>query len=99
PPAEIRFGDLASVAGEPSFDRATGTCASVYCHGDSLGDAAASLPQPRWFDTTGQVVCGSCHGLPPTDHASDRCETCHGQVVDDEGAIIRPELHIDGVVQ
>jgi predicted CxxxxCH...CXXCH cytochrome family protein len=83
-PAEVTFGPLASrrpafaAAGDaPSYDPDTGACSGVYCHGDSLADAAAANPQPVWTGSD-QAVCGSCHGDPPASHAGDRpCATCH----------------------
>jgi predicted CxxxxCH...CXXCH cytochrome family protein len=84
-PAEVTFGAAAAwrpdfadeAAGEPTYDPATGTCTGVYCHGDSLGDAAAANTRPVWT-ASGQAECGSCHGAPPASHAGDRaCATCH----------------------
>ena len=72
----------------PSYDPATATCSSVYCHGGTLGDTAATAPAPGWYDT-GVARCGSCHGAPPDDHASPRCGSCH-----QAGAV----AHLDGVL-
>lgn len=47
-----------------------------------------------------EIVCGSCHGLPPVGHIQvplSSCYTCHGEVVDREGRIINKDKHIDGV--
>lgn len=47
-----------------------------------------------------QVLCGSCHDLPPKGHIGPipltECFTCHGNVVDENGKIINPSLHING---
>lgn len=91
--AEVRLGALAARDVEPPrrtepprYDAATRTCAAVYCHGGTLGDAAAVAPAPRW-DEPGAAACGGCHGAPPADHASDACATCH-----------RGAAHLDGVL-
>lgn len=54
---------------------------------------------------TGQAECGTCHGLPPAGHSTfsgtiqgkEDCYLCHGNVVDNTGKIINPELHMNGV--
>jgi predicted CxxxxCH...CXXCH cytochrome family protein len=93
-PAEITFGALARSGGkQPSYDAVARTCQSSYCH----GSADAVWTEPR----SSQAACGSCHALPPpAPHpASDRCWTCHGEVLDEHGAFRAPELHVDGHVQ
>ncbi len=101
-PAEITFGDLAGLDGDgrtgpPSWSPDTGECSNVYCHGGALGDDAADNPVPVWTGTD-QADCGSCHGLPPQDHAQDQCGTCHERVADDSPAIIDTALHLNGEV-
>ena len=84
-PAEVTFGqaarsrpDFADSADEPSYDPDTGTCSGAYCHGDALGDPAASNPRPVWTGGADQAECGSCHGVPPSSHGADlACTTCH----------------------
>jgi predicted CxxxxCH...CXXCH cytochrome family protein len=55
------------------WNRTTGTCASAWCHGTST---------PKWTET-GNVFCGSCHGVPPVTAAHDAsmnlssCASCH----------------------
>ncbi len=45
-------------------------CSNQYCHGTSLGGVAGSGPScstcHAWPFTPGSVVCGSCHGIPPS---------------------------------
>ncbi|MEZ4399560.1 MAG: CxxxxCH/CxxCH domain-containing protein [Kofleriaceae bacterium] len=96
-PAEVVFTGLATATpvpadrtGPPTYDPATGTCAQVYCHGDVLGGAGGTRPQPVWTDDPpGPALCTSCHGQPPPDHAWSTCATCHPS-----GA-----AHLDGVVE
>lgn len=106
PPTEINFGDLAATdpdspnadrTGPPSYDYATATCAQVYCHGDVFADTDAALTQPVWL-LPGQTFCGSCHGLGPESHASNTCQHCHQQVIDDMG-FVNEGLHVDGTTQ
>ncbi len=84
---------------EPSlgWQRASGTCATASCHGTS---------QPAWT-STGQVACGTCHGVPPAtaSHATATtiasCATCHPSSVTSTGAIIitgGTSTHMNGVV-
>ncbi len=79
------------------WDRASQTCASASCHGAG---------RPRWT-SSGEVSCGSCHGIPPADanHAPDlpltSCATCHPGTVDAFGNILvigQTSEHINGVV-
>lgn len=119
-PAELfpSGGGLAFTDGAaPSWNPAAGTCANTYCHGAGsrfARDAAPNkLPRPVWTVATEQVVCGSCHGLPPQDgsvfHAGRTladCATCHSESVDETGAIkffvdpltgLRTSRHLDGL--
>ncbi|MBI2376255.1 MAG: CxxxxCH/CxxCH domain-containing protein [Deltaproteobacteria bacterium] len=100
PPAELSFGPLAATAGAtPSFDEATATCASVYCHGATLDAGRASVP--LWTRTDGsQTHCSGCHGFPPGgDHPrDDRCSLCHLPTASVDG-IGDPTTHIDGRLQ
>ncbi len=105
-PAEVFPHPLVGLAGtdgaEPRWDRASATCADVYCHGATLADASARERTPVWTKRGG-AVCGSCHGIPPVDdvHAPDLhltdCAACHPAAVDRFG---NPKVdeHIDGDV-
>lgn len=57
--------DDGSEGAETSFD-ATG-CTVPSCHGAKI---------PSWEEPAGER-CERCHGNPPADHASDRCNECH----------------------
>src|SRR5690606_28376013 len=48
----------AEVAANVGWDRASATCTTA-CHGTT---------SPAWT-STGEVSCGSCHGLPPSTAA------------------------------
>ena len=87
--------------GPPVFDPTSQTCSSVHCHGDTLGDSNATNTKPNWnAPWTGQAACGTCQGLPPSDHGTNSavCSLCHGLFVDANRNFINPALHIDGVV-
>lgn len=74
----------AEVAAELGWDRERSACASAWCHGPA---------QPPWT-SSGEVFCGSCHGVPPADaaHAPDlpltSCAGCHPRSVDPFGNIL-----------
>jgi predicted CxxxxCH...CXXCH cytochrome family protein len=79
------------------YDHDTQVCTNAYCHGSAL---------PAWT-SSGDVTCGTCHGIPPIDAAHDpsmtptTCVTCHPGTVDATGAIIvidGSSEHINGVV-
>ena len=101
PPAEITWGPLATWGGAvPAFDLETAVCAGTYCHGSTLA-AGGTNPSPHWnVVASGEVVCGSCHGLPPcSGHpGSGPCAPCHQEVYDGTDWV-DPQLHIDGQVQ
>lgn len=111
PPAEVALGAMAALtptgttrAAAPSYDRATQSCANVYCHGALLADSAATNTHPAWGAAgTGQADCGSCHGLPPHRAGASACASCHPSVAgpgDGNAAkIIAPALHIDGKLE
>ena len=94
-PAEVVLGALAARdlvpprrPAPPSYDAATQTCAGVYCHGATLGDAAALVTAPRWGQPDA-ATCRSCHGAPPAGHVpSARCDSCH-----------RGAVHIDAMIE
>jgi predicted CxxxxCH...CXXCH cytochrome family protein len=94
-PADVVFSGLAGAGTDPR--REAGSC-MVYCHGGALrGD-------PRWsseWTSTQAAGCDSCHGLPPgSPHPSSvDCGTCHLEVADASGGIVRASFHIDSVLQ
>ncbi|MBN2196071.1 MAG: CxxxxCH/CxxCH domain-containing protein [Polyangiaceae bacterium] len=100
-PAPVVFGSIATAAGAaPTWDRASATCASTYCHGATLPEAAIRTA-PEWTRVDGtQKACTSCHGNPPggVHPASSACENCHAAVAGPGGTITNAVLHIDGKV-
>lgn len=65
PTATVTFGGLASTGGTtPTWDRASATCSSTYCHGATLPDGTNHAPLWTKVDGT-QAACGTCHGNPP----------------------------------
>lgn len=93
-PAEIVFGDLAQSGDRsPSYDASTRSCQDSSCHRQA---------QPVWTEPrSSEEACGSCHGLPPPPPhpESTACATCHGEVIDAGRRFVRPELHVNGVVE
>jgi predicted CxxxxCH...CXXCH cytochrome family protein len=74
--ATVTFSGPAIGDATPSWDRATATCAGVYCHGSYSGTFsfffyetrdsyryAGARGRPQW--TGGAMTCTSCHGNPP----------------------------------
>jgi predicted CxxxxCH...CXXCH cytochrome family protein len=93
--AEVVFAGLPMApAGPPAWDRTSGRCANVYCHGATLSGGAAATPLWTLADGT-QRACGACHGAPPpAPHpVNPACGECHPGYGQDA---VDPELHIDG---
>lgn len=101
---------------QPMFDHETRRCGDVYCHGGGAtlsADMSVGINRtPLWTRIGRQeVVCGSCHGLPPTlwphnpSMAISDCVLCHSSVVDEYGNIrfvgapnTSVSEHIDGEI-
>jgi predicted CxxxxCH...CXXCH cytochrome family protein len=91
---------------QPAWDRTSGRCSDVYCHGGGkllAADGAAGIRRtPSWVPGSGAADCGACHGLPPADAAHSPtltlldCHRCH-RTVDATGAL-NPATHLNGVV-
>ncbi len=80
-----------------SWNPAAATCTQSACHVPNPADTAATSTVPVWTRTTGQDArCGTCHGLGPTGHLSDKCEGCHGLGYADGGVDLA--LHLNGQV-
>ena len=83
----------------PVWNADNATCGSVYCH-DPLGapDTKAKNSSPTWnSQDAGEAACGTCHGLPPSTHADNRCEICHGiAFVADAGIVVA--MHVNGTI-
>ena len=104
--AAVVFGALATSGGaSPAWDRSQASCASVYCHGATL--PGGNNTTPRWVKGSSQVVCGSCHGVPPVDgrHPAvtgglTACSKCHPETVKPDGTIdVAGGKHVDGEVE
>jgi len=98
-PAELTFSPLARAdSATPHFSGTT--CSGVYCHGETLLPGGTNTT-PNWTTVDGtQAACGTCHGTPPGGRhvtATD-CSMCH-PTTNSGGAIIRPAMHINGVVE
>lgn len=69
----VRLVGLAARGGRaPTYDAASKSCASTYCH-----DGAGGTNQtPKWSD---KITCGACHSRPPPPphSTSPDCATCH----------------------
>ena len=93
---DLTFGDLAMKGElEPEFEG--GNCSSVYCHGATL--SGGEHTDPLWSQVDGTLkTCTSCHGNPPPDPhpQNDKCHSCHGDVILEDGTFKAPEKHIDG---
>lgn len=102
-PAEVTWGERASAQeAQPSYDPTARGCQGVYCHGATLPAGAVDIA-PGWDDPLDPAAaCGTrCHESPPAPPhpVSSKCGDCHSAVADTAGAIVTPELHIDGVTQ
>ncbi len=94
-PAEVILAS--GSIGSAQWDRTTATCSNTACHAPSSTDTAATQKAPVWTRVgQGEATCGSCHGVPPSSHADNRCELCHGPGYIDGG--VNLELHLNGHV-
>lgn len=98
---DVAFTGIARADGHaPTWDPGTATCADTACHSRPGG----ATPTPVWTQVDGtQVVCGSCHSLPPpSPHpANNDCSRsgCHDSGVVGPGpTILDPSRHGNGVV-
>lgn len=96
-PGHIDTPAPAEVVASLGWDRGPQTCASAYCHGTA---------RPVWT-SSGQVSCGTCHGIPPIDASHTpgmtltSCVACHPGTVDAFGNILvtnGTSEHINGIV-
>ena len=72
----------------PTWDASALTCATVYCHGTTLGadkQGAQSVRTPQWTQVDGTFKsCGqACHTTPPggAHPTSTECQLCHADVI------------------
>lgn len=100
-PGHLDTAAPAEVAAGLGWDRATATCGTAWCHGPA---------RPTWT-RTGEVACGTCHGVPPVSPphqptmALTACAGCHPSTVDGFGNILVVDgptgptsHHLDGEV-
>lgn len=102
----------AEAASTPAYRPEQLSCDGTYCHGNfsmttNIGVITGNAFQPQWLEDD-QAYCGSCHGQEiggtlsplPLGHfgtyLKEDCYLCHGNVVDNTGTIIGPDLHING---
>ncbi len=96
--AEVRFDALNPAA---TYARGTGSCATVYCHGNGRGNNGTI----NWL-TIGPLPCNGCHPTNGTGMSGDHarhinafgipCFDCHQTVVDLAMEISTPNLHVNG---
>ena len=95
---------LQAAVQNPGWSATARTCATSYCHGATL--SGGSVPQPEWTKVDGtQGACGSCHGLPPTQHpllaagsTAATCSVCHPDTVRPDGTIdVTGGRHLNGL--
>ena len=94
----MAFGGRATLDGAfPAFDAVSGTCASTYCHGSTLG-AGGTNHAPTWTAGAGEAACGTCHGAPPPPPhpANASCGGCHQGYT---AVTVNLATHVDGIVQ
>lgn len=94
-PAEVIL--QSGPGGVATWDRTTATCTNSACHAPFPSDTSSTRKDPVWT-RAGEITCGSCHGAPPSNHASgnERCELCHGSSYADGGVDF--SLHLNGTV-
>jgi predicted CxxxxCH...CXXCH cytochrome family protein len=96
---EVVLGGAAAADGAtPTWDPATLTCASVYCHGTTLAAGGARTAPPVWTEPLGTPRCAQCHGFPPpAPHpAAALCASCHTATVASDGTFRDATQHADG---
>lgn len=98
-PAEVVFAGIATTGDlSPSWDGTT--CQNTWCHGATL--TGGTNTQPTWTAVdTGQVECGTCHGLPPAlPHPQNtQCEACHSITAGENLTIVNAATHVNGIIE
>jgi hypothetical protein len=98
----------------PEYNFISNKCSNVYCHGNFVREKKNSLHPEIYNDSLmvgnnpsmdwtavgkNQVLCGTCHVLPPKGHIDyPNCSTCHYTVVDENNNIIDKDKHINGYI-
>ena len=100
---QVAFGTRANQGTTTVWTRASGTCASNYCHGGTTAVAGGTGTTPVWTTVNGTFkACASCHGNPPalnatTHHpANPSCATCHGAGY--TSTTVAAATHVNGTV-
>ena len=95
--------DIANKGGlSPSWNAASATCSSVYCHGGNGTDG--KFTRPVWTKVDGtQAQCDSCHGFTPkaNNHVqttTDYCTMCHTTLTSTGTLDNSGKLHINGAM-
>ena len=80
--------------GQYAFDQHT--CTNSTCHAPATTDTAAKNQLPTWTKLgQGEAACGTCHGVPPSNHSSETdCGQCHQGAFVDGGIVVAK--HADG---
>jgi predicted CxxxxCH...CXXCH cytochrome family protein len=104
--AENDFGS--GLSPQASFDRATGTCSNVYCHGSGRADdgmiaargtalACNDCHPTAASGPTGWSAMSGPHSLHISSPTSITCGSCHAQTTSADGmSIAAKDLHING---
>lgn len=97
--AEVKFDTMNPIG---AYTTATGSCATMYCHGNGRGGNGTIT----WL-AAGPLACGACHSVTGVNMSGDhsrhingqnmRCSQCHATVVDANKNIINADLHVNGV--
>jgi len=101
--AEMNWSSLAG--GASHWNRSTGTCSNIYCHGEFSGGSGSHTPLWIGFN---QTTCGDCHDIGHNPgslsgrhekHISDEtfdCIECHQSVITRQMLIFNKALHVNG---
>ena len=100
---QTSFGTLSNQGTTTVWTRASGTCASNYCHGGTTAVAGGTGTTPVWTTVNGTFkACASCHGDPPALNATTHhprntaCGACHGTGY--TATTVVQGTHVDGTV-
>ncbi len=108
PLATLKSGSLTPA---PTYNPNTFECTNTFCHGTWQlkksglpGDTVyidsvmiGNSYTPRWNGGTIEIICGSCHAMPPTGHKVYQqvvCSACHEDVLTAAGR----KKHINGKI-
>jgi predicted CxxxxCH...CXXCH cytochrome family protein len=107
--AEVIFDTLATDGGRLTsvWIREMVSCEDIYCHGSfrlgSNNQIRGNQGPVIWTEKNpASAKCEFCHSLPPAGHMGggiytdpQSCNQCHASVVNSEGEISNPTLHIN----